>query len=60
MDQKRWQQIESILDITLSMDDPEKQDAFIRSACGSDRQLYQAVSEILDHIRKAEEDGFLE
>lgn len=60
MDQKRWQQIESILDKAFTIDDPEKRKVFIKSACGDNNQLYMQVKQMLTSIKKARQNGFLE
>lgn len=60
MDQSHWNTISKILDGALSISDPDKRKAYIKSACGDNNRLYIQVNKLLTSIRKANQTGFLE
>ena len=60
MDQSQWNIISDILDEALSISDPDKRKAYIKSACGDNKRLYIQVNKLLTSIRKANQTGFLE
>lgn len=60
MTPKRWKKIEAIIDQALDFESNQKQQLFIKRSCKNDRQLYEQVFSIIESIRKAREDNFLE
>lgn len=60
MDQFQWKIVNGILDEALSISDPERRKAYIKSACGDNDRLYVQVNKLLTSIRKAKQTGFLE
>ncbi|MDZ7720153.1 MAG: hypothetical protein U5K72_15165 [Balneolaceae bacterium] len=59
MKKKRWKKIEPIVDQALSIERPQKRKDFIKQCCDNDK-LYQQVTELIESIEEAEEEGFLE
>lgn len=59
MNKEQWQKINPIIDRALSIKDAGEREAYLRNVCNSER-LYQQVSRLLDAIRKADEEGFME
>lgn len=60
MKQRRWEQIENILDQVLQLDNPKQQEKYVKNICAKDQQLCNDVIELLENIHKAKEQGFLE
>lgn len=60
MDSQRWHKIETILDRALALEKRSQQEEYLKKACENNRQLYQEVASILQSVREADENGFLE
>lgn len=60
MNQKRWHKIEAILDQALSLENQGQREIYVKRVCNNDKQLYQEVISLLQSIRNAREEGFLE
>lgn len=59
MDRERWKKIESILDEALSLNNREKQIAYIKKTCKKDRKLFAEIQLLMRCIRDAEKTGFM-
>lgn len=59
MDQKKWHEIEPILDKALSIQNVDERREYVRVTCESTEDERQ-VFNLIKSIRKAEESGFLE
>lgn len=60
MNQQRWRRIEVILDQVLELENRNNIEAFVKEACKNDKQLYQEVISLLQSVRNAKENDFLE
>ncbi|MDX1640458.1 MAG: serine/threonine-protein kinase [Balneolaceae bacterium] len=59
MQQKRWNQIETILDTALTLSGSERT-TYINEICGTDDELIEEVYEMLRAIEESEQTNFLE
>lgn len=59
MKQQQWQQIEHILDRVLSIDNYKEKKEVVKKACKGNQKLYNDVMLLLENIREAEKQGFL-
>lgn len=52
--QRRWEKIDQIVEFALSAP-PDRRQAFVRAACGSDTELRREVESLLEHVGASEE-----
>ncbi|MDZ7715834.1 MAG: hypothetical protein U5J95_06435 [Balneolaceae bacterium] len=59
MNQKRWQEMEPIIDKALSFQKNKRRKEYIRHACKNDEELLDDTMAFLSNIKKAKEEDFL-
>ncbi len=59
MDEKRWQEIEQIVDTALTKDKSQRK-KYIQKACKGDKDLIKSVTQLLENIEKSGETNYLE
>lgn len=60
MEQQHWQKIERVLDEVLAVENAKQKKEMIKDACNDNQDLYNEIVRLLQNIKKAEEEGFLE
>jgi hypothetical protein len=60
IDKNYWRKIESVINKALSIENAKERKLAVKKACGDNQKLYRDVTFLLECIREAEKQGYLE